>query len=235
MIAPTRAFPLLVIVPVRSAHEAEPLFLSSIDSGTVLDRTLADGERQRDHGDVTLIVTTDDPRICDAVTSRDTGWHVRLRSADEVASGYFHALASASRAAETATGKRFGSALLLEPSHPFRPQGLIRNALDLYARQPELETVVAVVREYGNLWTKDSHQGLTRIHTPEGRNFFREMAGLCLLTSPAAINQTTAMGANVGFVVVEEQWALIDIHEPDDVALAQRFHGFLISGTASSN
>ena len=232
MTAPGRAFPLLVIVPVRSAHEADPLFLSQIGDGTVLDRTLADAERQRQYGDVTLMITTDDARIRDAVEARNAGWHVRLRDEDEMAGGYFYALARASNAASDATGTRFGAALLLEPSHPFRPRGLIRNALDLYERQAELETVVAVVREYGNLWTEDSHQGLTRIHTPEGRNFFREMAGLCLLTSPAAIKGTSAMGSNVGFVVVEEQWALIDIHERDDVELARRFHSILSPGTA---
>lgn len=232
MTVPGRAFPLLVIVPVRSADEDAPLFLSQIGEGTVLDRTFADGERQRENGDVTLMVTTDDARIRDAAEARDAGWHVRLRDENETAGGYFHAIARASELAADATGKRFGSVLVLEPSHPFRPRGLIGNALDLYGRQSELETVVAVVREYGNLWTEDDHQGLNRIHTPEGRNFFREMAGLCLLTSPTAIKGTTAMGANVGFVVVEEQWALIDIHEHDDVELARRFHSFLSSGTA---
>lgn len=227
-------FPLLVLVPARSAHENLPLFLEPLGETTVLDRTLEDAERQGKRGDVTLVLTTDDPRIEARVSERGAGWRVRLRDAEERAGGYFHALEAAADWAATETGKRFASVLVLEPSHPFRPAGLVANATALLGKSASLDTVVAVVREYGNLWTENTQGGLGRIHTPEGRNFFREVAGLCLLTRPACLTRTSAMGKNVGFVVVEEQWALIDIHGGDGVAMAQRFHDFLTEGRAGA-
>lgn len=224
-------FPLLVLVPARTVHEETPLFLEKLGGTTILDWTLEDAERQAERGDVTLVVTTDDPRIEKHVAARDAGWQVRMREAEEISGGYFHALETAADWAAAENGKPVAAVLILEPSHPFRPAGLISNAVSIFENSAPLDTVVAVVREYGNLWTESNHGDLGRIHTPEGRNFFREVAGLCLLSRPQCLNRTSAMGKNVGFVVVEEQWALIDIHGGDGVIMAQRFHDFLTEGT----
>lgn len=227
---PAGVFPLLVVVPVRSADEANPLFLEALGEQTVLDWTLADAEELSALGPVHMIVTSDDPRILEHARSRGRGWMTRRREARELERGYFTSIATAAEVAEAEVGEPFGAALVLEPSHPFRPEGLIANAIDIFARGGDLDTVVAVVREYGNLWTEGSHGGLTRMRTPEGRNFFREVAGLCLLTRPAALSDTSAMGEDVGFVVIEEQWAMIDLHGPDGVSLARRFQDLLKPG-----
>jgi hypothetical protein len=217
-------FPLLVIVPVRSAHEADVLFLQPLGMGRLIDPTLADAERQGERGAVTLCLTTDDPRVADHVGRRAAPWEIKLRDADEAAHGYFAALRSALAWATARRGSPFGAVLILEPSHPFRPRGLIANAIGMLERDAKLDSVVSVVREYGNLWTTDDRGQLHRVTTPIGRNFFREVAGLCLLTRPATVAGADAMGKNVGFMVVEEQWALIDIHGAEGVAMARRFH-----------
>jgi hypothetical protein len=223
-------FPLLVIVPVRSAQESDVLFLQKLGAGRLIDPTLADAERQSERGDVTLCLTTDDPRVVDHVGRRTAPWQIKLRDRDEIEHGYFASLKSAQAWAGARRGGAFGAVLILEPSHPFRPRGLIANAIEMMRRDPKLDSVVSVVREYGNLWTTDDRGQLHRVTTPMGRNFFREVAGLCLLTRPATVAGADAMGKNVGFMVVEEQWALIDIHGAEGVAMARRFHELLTKG-----
>ena len=221
------AFPMLVIVPARCAHEAKPLFLEPLGAGAIIDGTLDAAERQRDRGAVTLLATTDDARIIDHIGARGGDWLTRLRETDEEKAGYFSALCAGRDHATTESGEAFASVLVLEPSHPFRPEGLVANAIEILERDPALDTVVPVVREYGNIWTRDGHGALHRMRTPMGQEFYREIAGLSLLTRPHAMTRETAMGKDVGFVVVEEQWALIDIHGPDGVAFAQRYSGLL--------
>ena len=222
------AFPLLVIVPVKSAHEAEPLFLQEVGSCRLIDLTLSDAESPGDTDDVMLCVTTDDERIASHIETRRAGWSVKARGEDELRENYFATLRVALSWAQKNSGKDFGAVLILEPSHPFRPKGLIANALEMFDRDPALDTVVSVVREYGNLWTEDGRGNLHRMMTPMGRNFFREVAGLCLLTKPKTIAEDNAIGHDVGFVVIEEQWALIDIHGAEGVDMARKFYDILI-------
>lgn len=218
--------PLLILVPVRSAGEDDPLFLRALGGGRLIDPTLREAARIAAQIDADLCITTDDERIA-AHVLENPGWHVRRRKADEIEGGYFRALDIAHGWMAEKAGKSYGAVLILEPSHPFRPAGLIGNAIGIMEREPALDTVVSVVREYGNLWTEDAGGALHRVTTPTGRGFFREVAGLCLLTRPATLGDEKAMGRSVGFVVVEEQWALIDVHGADGVDLARRYHAVL--------
>jgi len=217
---------MLVIVPVKSAHEAEPLFLQPLGAGGLIDLTLEDAERQTARGDVTLCITTDDERVIAHAKARKKAWLFKKRGPEEQRGNYFTTLSYAHDWARAETGKDFRSVLILEPSHPFRPAGLIANAIAMLERDPSLETVVSVVREYGNLWTDDGRGNLHRTTTTLGQSFYREIAGLCLLTRPSTLS-SSAIGHDIGFVVVEEQWALIDIHGAEGVVMARRFHDLL--------
>jgi CMP-N-acetylneuraminic acid synthetase len=218
---------LLVIVPVKSAHEADPLFLQKLGSGCLIDTTLADAERQLERGQATLCLTTDDERVMAHVRGRNKKWLLKLRDPDEAAGNYFSTLYRALEWSRRQAGSDFDAVLILEPSHPFRPSGLIANALGMMAKDPKLDTVVSVVREYGNLWTEDAAGNLHRTTTRLGRNFYREIAGLCLLTKPATMATEDAIGHDIGFVVIEEQWAMIDIHGVEGIAMARRYHDLL--------
>lgn len=226
VIAPN-AMRLLVIVPAKSAHEADPLFLQKLGSGCLIDTTLADAERQLERGQTTLCLTTDDERVMAHVRSRNKNWLLKLRDPDEAAENYFSTLYRALEWSRRQTESDFDAVLILEPSHPFRPSGLIANALGMMAKDPKLDTVVSVVREYGNLWTEDTAGNLHRTTTRLGRSFYREIAGLCLLTKPATMATEDAIGHDIGFVVIEEQWAMIDIHGVEGVAMARRYHDLL--------
>lgn len=215
--------PLLIIVPARAGEDAAPLLLEALGDGPILDHTLAFAERQTERGDVSLLVTTDNDAIAAAVSARGKGWLVRRRSEAEVKGRYFHALAVAHDWAREQTGKNFAAILILEPTHPFRPTGLISMAADLMRQQPGLDTVVSVVREYGSFWIRDSHSALERISNPEGKEVYREVAGLTLLTRPHCLASGDPMGHDVGFIVVDEQWALVDIHGATGVEFARRF------------
>jgi hypothetical protein len=226
--------PLLVLVPVRSAHQDAPLFLEPLGERTILDSTLDAAERQRERAATTTIITTDDERVADYVREHRTGWGVRLRDTKAEDRDYFSALKTAFDWASQDVPEPFEAILILEPSHPFRPSGLVANALSLMQNDPGLDTIVSVVREYGNLWTRSPQVGLTRTVTRPGEEFYREVAGLALLNRREAMSASGAMGKNVGFVVVEEQWALIDIHGGDGVATAQRFNDILTEGRAGA-
>lgn len=220
-------FPLLVIVPVRSAHEKEVLFLQPLGAGRLIDPTLDDAERQAERGEIALCLTTDDARVATHVGQRKASWLIKLRDRHEAGESYFTALKGAVDWASGQRGSAFGAVLILEPSHPFRPRGLIAGAIAAMQRDPSVDSVVSVVREYGNLWTENDRGTLHRMTTPFGRGFFREVAGLCLLTRPATLADADAMGQSVAFMVVEEQWALIDIHGAEGVTMARRFHDLL--------
>jgi hypothetical protein len=224
---PVAVFPLLVIVTVRSAHERVVLFLQPLGAGRLIDATLADAERQAERGEITLCLTTDDKRVADHVARRAAPWLIKLRDRHESGESYFTARKRAVDWTEVERGGGFGAVLILEPSHPFRPRGLIAGAIDTMQREPGVDSVVSVVREYGNLWTEDDRGALHRMTTRFGHGFFREVAGLCLLTRPATLGGVDAMGQDVAFMVVEEQWALIYIHGAEGVAMARRFHDML--------
>jgi hypothetical protein len=225
--------PTLILVAARVGDEdpdgTGSFFLSSLAEGRVIDPTLASAERQVGRGDITLVLTTDSPAIAAYVAERDAPWLVRRRGKTEVArgGGYFGALDTARQWAEAQTGKTFATVLILEPSHPFRPIGLITEAADLLARTPALDTAVSVVPEYGNLWVSDPYGRLERIQTQEGSVFYREIAGLTLMLRADVMKRGSLMGRQVGFIVVEEQWAVIDLHEPSALQMADRFAGLL--------
>jgi len=219
--------PLLILVPARSEAEADPLFLQSIGDCQLIDVTLRDAEALVPKYDIDLCVTTDDSRVHKYISDRSTNWNVRMREAAERGGDYFLCLDVARRWMTSKTGRQYANVLILEPSHPFRPTGLLENALGMMRREFDLDTVVSVVAEYGNIWTEQTDGGLHRLTTPTGKRFFREVAGLCLLTKPATLASQSAMGRSVGFVVVEEQWALIDIHGNSGIELARQYHSVL--------
>lgn len=230
--------PTVIIVPARAGDvgqgdggksDEDSFFLADLASGRVIDPTLASAERQVARGDITLVLTTDSDAIADHVAARQAGWLIRKRGQEESERGnsYFAVLDTARRWAEEQSGKTFSTILVLEPSHPFRPVGLITEAADLLAHNPALDTAVSVVPEYGNLWVADSYGHLDRIQTREGSVFYREIAGLTLMMRASCMDRGSLMGQDVGFIVVEEQWALIDLHEPSGLAIARRFEGVL--------
>jgi len=225
---------LLVLVPARSARDEAPLFLQELGGGRLIDPTLADAEALLGSRNVDLCVTTDDPRLAEYVSQRNQHWHVRQREQAELDGDYFYCLEVAHKWMSIKFEKKYDAVLILEPTHPFRPEGLIGNALNLLDREVGLDTVVSVVAEYGNIWTEEAGSQLRRLATPAGRHFFREIAGLCLLTTPDTLAGDAAMGQSVGFVVVEEQWALIDIHGASGVDLARRYYDVLIHETGDS-
>jgi hypothetical protein len=225
--------PTVIIVPARVGNEdpsgTGSFFLADLAGGRVIDPTLASAERQVGRGDVTLLLTTDSPAIADYVENRDARWLIRRRGAAEAqcGGGYFGALDTARLWAQEQTGKTFATVLILEPSHPFRPVGLITEAADLLARTPALDTAISVVPEYGNLWVQDPYGRLERTQTQEGSVFYREIAGLTLMLRADVMERGSLMGRQVGFIVVEEQWAVIDLHEPSGLQMAHRFVGLL--------
>ncbi len=215
---------MLVLVGVRSASQSRPLFLEAFGGGTLLDSTLEAAEQQIGHGNVHLAVTTDDLRIIEYLRgSRSQPWLTRLRPEDETHAHYFDSLRLAFEWAEGETGLGFETALILEPSHPLRPPHLLDNVIAQMSKSPELDTVVPVVREYGSIWRRESHGSLQRISNSFSEEVYREVAGLGLLTRAAAIRGGEPIGHDVGFVVVNEEWSLVDIHGEHSVEMARRF------------
>lgn len=219
--------PLLILVPARTGGAEDPFLLAPLSGRAVIDHTLEAAERHAGPG-VSLVVTTDSEVIARHVDARGGAWRIRRRDSAEEALSYFQALDIARQWAEEQEGQRFPTVLILEPSHPFRPAGLIAEALALLRDSDSLDTVVSVVPEYGNVWLRDARGELERVHTQEGLEFYREVAGLSLLTRDHCMDAGSLMGHEVGFIVVEEQWAVIDLHGPESLTIARRFEDLLV-------
>jgi len=199
----------LVIIPVLSAASSTPRLTVPIRGRSSLERTL--DAAVADLPDSPIVVTTDDAGIGSAVA----GFGGRVELHARTAKGYTAALA------EVARGRGADIVVVLEPTHPFRPAGLIRRTADNLAARDHLDSVVCVRRFTANLWRRTSDGEILALS--EGGDardgvYFQELVGLALAARPNLLEQGRRLGDAVGFEVVDQTWALVDVR--DDVGFA---------------
>lgn len=104
----------LVVIPILSAAESTPRLTIPIRGRSSLWRTL--DSAVADLPDSTVVVTTDDAEIRKSVEQYGAPVVAHARSAE----GYTKAVAEVAR--------DYGAEIvvILEPTHPFRPRGLIK-------------------------------------------------------------------------------------------------------------
>lgn len=204
--------PPLVIIPVLSAARSTPRLMAPIRGRSSLLRTL--DSAVADLPDSTVVVTTDD----EAIRAMVDGFGGHVRSHRRTAESYVAALAEA--------GRDSGAEIVvvLEPTHPFRPKGLIRRTADNLAAREHLDSVVCVRRFTANLWRRTADGEILALSeggdTRDGE-YFQEMVGLALAARPSLLEAGRRLGDAVGFEVVDQTWALVDVRDDTGFAVAE--------------
>lgn len=210
--------PPLVIIPVLSAARSTPRLLVPIHGRSSLERTL--DAAVADLPDADVVVTTDDSRIREVAG----GFGGRVAPHARTAESYTAALA------EVARGRDAGIVVVLEPTHPFRPKGLIRRTAENLAARDHLDSVVCVRRFTANLWRRTADGEILALS--EGGDsrdavYFQEMVGLALAARPHLFEGGRRLGDAVGFEVVDQTWALVDVRDDTGFAVAEALAGRL--------
>lgn len=202
----------LVIVPVLAATKSTEAILRPLKGPSSLQRTLC--AALEDLPGATIVVTTDSDAVAAEARAVDAAVMVQDRRADS----YTEALVDVLDAnpAEHVT--------VIEATHPFRPRGLIRRTVDNLIARDHLDSVVCTRQFKANLWRLDSDNSITALGPGGDRRdsvYFEEMVGLALATRPALIRDGRRLGDAVGFEVVDQFWALVDIRDDVTHAVAE--------------
>lgn len=202
----------LVVIPVLAAARSTPRLMVPIHGRSSLERTLE--AALADLPDSAVVVTTDDPGI--AAIAKGFGGRVEAHARS--AESYVAALA------EVARGRDAEIVVVLEPTHPFRPKGLIRRTAENLAARDHLDSVVCVRRFTANLWrrTPDGEiLALSEGGDARDGEYFQEMVGLALAARPHLFADGRRLGDAVGFEVVDQTWALVDVRDDTGFTVAE--------------
>lgn len=218
MTAPAKPDP-LVVIPVLSAAPSTPRLLTPIHGRSSLWRTL--DSAVADLPASTIVVTTDDAAIHASVEQYGAPVLAHARTT----TGYTQAVADVAR--------EHGAEIvvILEPTHPFRPRGLISRTANNLGARDHLDSVVCARRFTANLWRRTSDGEILAL--AEGRDgqdaeYFQEMVGLALAARASLIAKGRRLGDAVGFEVLEHTWALADMRDDVSFAAAEALADYLI-------
>lgn len=202
----------LILIPVLSAARSTPRLLAPINGVSSLQRTIESAAK--DLPEAGIIVSSDDADINDFARSLSTKVEVHERISD----GYVENLTDALK------GRSPQLVVVLEPTHPFRPRGLIRRTVENLAEREHLDSVVCVRRFTANLWRRERDGEIHALgDTGTGRDetYFQELVGLALATRPRVLQAGRRLGDAVGFEIVDQSWALVDVRDDSGLAVAQ--------------
>ncbi|WPZ32316.1 NTP transferase domain-containing protein [Thalassobaculum sp. OXR-137] len=209
----------LVVIPVLSAAPSTPRLLTPIRGRSSLWRTL--DSAAADLPASPIVVTTDD----DAIRNSVGQYGGRITAHARTARGYTQAVAD--------VVEEYGAEIvvIVEPTHPFRPRGLIRRTAENLCARDHLDSVVCVRRFTANLWRRTSDGEILALD--EGRDgqdaeYFQEMVGLALAVRASLIRKNRRLGDAVGFEVLEHAWALADVRDDQSFAAAEALADTLI-------
>jgi CMP-N-acetylneuraminic acid synthetase len=194
----------LVVIPVLGSAASTPRLTAPILGISSLERTLTSATD--DLPGARIVVTSDDADIravADAFGGRVSS---RVRQAESYTGAIVEVLDEIP--AEIV--------VVLEPTHPFRPSGLIRRTAENLAARDHLDSVVCVRKFTANLWGVERDGEIVALS--EGgerrdREYFQEMVGLALASRPNVLRAGRRLGDAVGFEVVDQTWALVDVRD----------------------
>ncbi|MBM85562.1 MAG: hypothetical protein CMM47_06035 [Rhodospirillaceae bacterium] len=201
----------LVIIPVLAAAPSTGVILKPLQGPSSLQRTLF--AAREDLPDARVVVTTDSEMVGEqAVSVSGVELHERR------ANSYTGALV------EVLDLYPADHIVVVEPTHPFRPRGLIKRTVDNLIARDNLDSVVCVRQFRANLWRLEPDRSISVLGRDGDRRdetYFEEMVGLALATRPALLRKGRRLGDAVGFEVVDQFWALVDIRDDSTYGVAK--------------
>jgi hypothetical protein len=202
----------LIIIPVLATSKSTEAILKPLRGPSSLERTVT--AAMEDLPGARIVVTTDSELV--AAQARGLGESVTLW--DRTAESYTGALI------DVLDAHPAEHVAVVEATHPFRPRGLIRRTVENLIARDHLDSVVCTRQFRANLWRLDAGNSISALGPGGDRRdatYFQEMVGLALATRPALIRDGRRLGDAVGFEVVDQFWALIDISDDVTHAVAE--------------
>jgi hypothetical protein len=204
----------LVVIPVIADALVDKRLLTPLAGRSSFERTLAAATGEL--AAARVAVTTNDERVKAAARAFGRGVIVHDRTIRD----YVPALS----AAVDAIDARADIVVVLEPTHPFRPAGLVGRTAANLDRRADLDSVVCVRRFKANLWQIDDDGTIGALAggaESRDRVYYQELIGLALATRPKLLRRDLRLGDAVGFEVVDQFWGLVDIRDDASLAVAQ--------------
>lgn len=178
----------------------------------------------------TILVTTDDEEIAQA--ARAAGAEVPFLRPPELAEDLTttedtlkHALVTY----EAMTNKRFQIAVFLTATDIFRDPLWVREAVEMLWAKPELESVFSGHKTHKNFWEEQLDGTWVRLREWMAvyssrqirRAVVREDTGLACASRAWLWREGRRIGDKVGVIVNDDDFTGIDIHQEEDLKLAQ--------------
>ncbi|MEY2740063.1 MAG: cytidylyltransferase domain-containing protein [Ilumatobacteraceae bacterium] len=177
-----------------------------------------------------VVLSTDSERIAEA--GRAAGAQVPFVRPAELAgdlatteSGLRHALLEYERL----SGRAFDVCVFLSPADVFRRPEWIREAVTLLRSRPELESVFAGHATHKNFWERREDGSWERVRDwmavyssrQVRRPVVREDTGLACASRASLWREGRRIGDRVEIIVNDDAFTAIDIHDEEDLRLAE--------------
>jgi N-acylneuraminate cytidylyltransferase/CMP-N,N'-diacetyllegionaminic acid synthase len=217
---------IVAIIPIRGGDSETPeTGMVSLGGKPLLSYTI-DAAKQSQYV-CEVIVSTNDKII--ATLARELGAEVPFLRPPELATQDIplsQVLLHALNWLNSHRSKSIDLVVLLEITHPLRPQGLIDKVIDVVLTE-KLDSAFAAREERHEFWTFDKDGTLNRLHPHKEKSrhslkpLYKEMGGLVTVTHSSVIQNGERLGEKVGVVPVRDCSSLIDLHDPDGLRLAK--------------
>lgn len=178
----------------------------------------------------TIIVTTDDEEIAQA--ARRAGAEVPFLRPASLAEDLTTTEATLKHALltyEALVGRQFEIAVFLTATDIFRDPAWISEAVKMLQAKPELESVFSGHRTHKNFWEQQPDGTWARLRDwmavyssrQVRRSVVREDTGLACASRAWLWREGRRIGDRVGVVINDDDFTGIDIHQEEDLQLAQ--------------
>lgn len=115
--------------------------------------------------------------------------------------------------------------MLMEITHPLRPQGIIRQLVKAVQEHP-VDSLVTVYPVHYNFWRQDERGQIIRMQG-QGDNpkvkMHQEIAGVCSLFRPELLQSDSPFGEEIDMIPIERFWATIDVRDQEGLWLAEAY------------
>jgi len=213
----------LVLIPARAGSQRLPdKNMRSLDGKPLIGYSI-DYAKENDLEDI--VITSNDTRVLDYVVKNG----VQTVERPEALAGHEEPVVTAIQHAVSQLQKKYDAVILLQPTNPLRPKGLLKEAIAFFERE-DCDSLMTVSRNEHKLGTISNNR-FTPYNYKMGQRsqdleplYFEN--GLLYIFKTELLNQGKLLGKNNYPLVVDHAFAEIDIDTEADFKKAELYLKF---------